>query len=200
MFTGAMVALITPFQDGEIDFETLDELIEFQLENSIDGIVPVGTTGESPTLSHDEQKKVMERVVSAVGGHGHFGELFRERVQPEVLAHQPGRHPQGGHLLASPGAQQPGAPENSVAVGNIAHIGQQTGVAGHLGDGFIHAPGSFAGFLEAQKPRPDKAPVAGNGAAESFVIFHTEARVFGEENIEGDRQIIWLNLPGISSI
>ncbi|MBL7187412.1 MAG: 4-hydroxy-tetrahydrodipicolinate synthase [Phycisphaerae bacterium] len=69
MFTGAMVALITPFQDGDIDFETLDELIEFQMENSIDGIVPVGTTGESPTLSHAEQKKVMERVVSAVGGH-----------------------------------------------------------------------------------------------------------------------------------
>ena len=68
MFTGAMVALITPFQDGEIDFETLDELIEFQLEGGIDGIVPVGTTGESPTLSHDEQKKVMERVVNAVGG------------------------------------------------------------------------------------------------------------------------------------
>ena len=61
MFTGAMVALITPFQDGEIDFETLDELIEFQLEGGIDGIVPVGTTGESPTLSHDEQKKVMEK-------------------------------------------------------------------------------------------------------------------------------------------
>ncbi len=69
MFTGAMVALITPFQDGEIDFETLDELIEFQLENSIDAIVPVGTTGESPTLSHDEQKKVIERVVNVVGGH-----------------------------------------------------------------------------------------------------------------------------------
>ncbi len=69
MFTGAMVALVTPFQDGEIDFETIDELIEFQLENSIDGIVPVGTTGESPTLSHDEQKKVIERVVNVVGGH-----------------------------------------------------------------------------------------------------------------------------------
>ena len=68
MFTGAMVALITPFQDGEIDFETLDELIEFQLENSIDAIVPVGTTGESPTLSHDEQKKVIDRVIKAVGG------------------------------------------------------------------------------------------------------------------------------------
>jgi 4-hydroxy-tetrahydrodipicolinate synthase len=68
MFTGAMVALITPFHDGEIDFRTLDELIEFQLENGIDAIVPVGTTGESPTLSHEEHKKVIERVVKVVGG------------------------------------------------------------------------------------------------------------------------------------
>jgi 4-hydroxy-tetrahydrodipicolinate synthase len=68
MFTGAMVALVTPFQDGEIDFQTLDELVDFQLENSIDAIVPVGTTGECPTLSHDEHKKVIERVVKAVGG------------------------------------------------------------------------------------------------------------------------------------
>ena len=57
MFTGAMVALVTPFKDGEIDFRTLDELVDFQLENNIDAIVPVGTTGESPTLSHDEQKR-----------------------------------------------------------------------------------------------------------------------------------------------
>ena len=68
MFTGAMVALITPFQDGEIDFQTLDELVEFQLEHGIDAIVPVGTTGESPTLSHEEHKKVIERVVKAVAG------------------------------------------------------------------------------------------------------------------------------------
>jgi len=68
MFTGAMVALITPFQDGEIDFETFEELIEFQLECGIDGIVPVGTTGESPTLSYEEHKKVIERVVKVVGG------------------------------------------------------------------------------------------------------------------------------------
>jgi 4-hydroxy-tetrahydrodipicolinate synthase len=68
MFTGAMVALITPFQDGEIDFRTLDELIDFQLENGIDEIVPVGTTGESPTLSHPENKKVIERVVKVVAG------------------------------------------------------------------------------------------------------------------------------------
>ncbi len=68
MFTGAMVALVTPFQDGEIDFQTLDELIDFQLENGIDAIVPVGTTGESPTLSHPEHRKVIERVVKATAG------------------------------------------------------------------------------------------------------------------------------------
>ncbi len=68
MFTGALVALVTPFQDGEIDWRTLDELIDFQLEGGIDGIVPVGTTGESPTLSHDEHKKVIERVVKSAGG------------------------------------------------------------------------------------------------------------------------------------
>ena len=68
MFSGAMVAFVTPFQDGDIDFQTLDELIEFQLENGIDAIVPVGTTGESPTLSHDEHKQVIERVVKTVGG------------------------------------------------------------------------------------------------------------------------------------
>jgi len=67
MFTGAMTALVTPFQDGEIDFQTLDELIEFQLEGSIDGIVPMGTTGESPTMSHEEHKLVIERVVKTVG-------------------------------------------------------------------------------------------------------------------------------------
>ena len=68
MFTGAMVALITPFQDGEIDFQTLEELIEFQLNNGIDAFVPVGTTGESPTLSHDEHKQVIERITDLVDG------------------------------------------------------------------------------------------------------------------------------------
>jgi 4-hydroxy-tetrahydrodipicolinate synthase len=68
MFAGAMTALITPFRDGQVDFKTLDELIEFQIEGGIDGIVPVGTTGECPTLSHDEHKKVIERVVKTVAG------------------------------------------------------------------------------------------------------------------------------------
>jgi len=68
MFTGAMVALVTPFHGGEVDFETLDELVDFQLDNGIDAIVPVGTTGECPTLSHEEHKQVIEAVVKRVGG------------------------------------------------------------------------------------------------------------------------------------
>jgi len=68
MFTGAMVAIVTPFQDGKVDFETLDELIDFQVDNGIDAIVPTGTTGESPTLSHEEHKQVIERVVKRVAG------------------------------------------------------------------------------------------------------------------------------------
>lgn len=63
-----MVALITPFQEGEIDYQTLDELVSFQLENGIDALVPVGTTGECPTLSHVEHKKVNERVVKMASG------------------------------------------------------------------------------------------------------------------------------------
>ena len=68
MFTGAMVALVTPFDGGEVDFKTLDELVDFQLDNGIDAIVPVGTTGECPTLSHEEHKQVIEAVVKRVGG------------------------------------------------------------------------------------------------------------------------------------
>jgi len=68
MYSGAMVVLITPFNNGEVDFRTLDELVQFHLKSGTDGIVPCGTTGESPTLSHTEHKQVIERVVKTVGG------------------------------------------------------------------------------------------------------------------------------------
>jgi len=68
MFSGSLVALITPFADGQVDYETLTELVEFHLESGTDGIVPVGTTGESPTLSYDEHKRVIEYVVNTVDG------------------------------------------------------------------------------------------------------------------------------------
>lgn len=57
---GSMVALVTPFSNGEVDYDTLRKLIEFQIENGTQGLVPCGTTGESPTLSHPEHDRVIE--------------------------------------------------------------------------------------------------------------------------------------------
>ena len=66
MFQGAMVAIVTPFKNGKFDEDTFRELIDFQLENGTDGIVPCGTTGESPTLSHQEHERVIEITVEHV--------------------------------------------------------------------------------------------------------------------------------------
>ena len=62
-FAGAHTALVTPFKDGEIDEVALTSLIEAQIQGGISGIVPVGTTGESPTLSHEEHHRVIEIAV-----------------------------------------------------------------------------------------------------------------------------------------
>jgi 4-hydroxy-tetrahydrodipicolinate synthase len=66
MFTGSMVALITPFKDGKVDWQSLENLIEFHIENGTDGIVPCGTTGESATLTHEEHDAVVKTVVKKV--------------------------------------------------------------------------------------------------------------------------------------
>jgi len=65
---GAMTALITPFKDGKIDEETYAKLIQRQIDNDIDWVVPVGTTGESATLSHDEHKRCIEIAVEVCKG------------------------------------------------------------------------------------------------------------------------------------
>lgn len=66
MFQGAMVAIVTPFKDGQLDEAGLRELIEFQIANGTHGIVPCGTTGESATLSFQEHERVIEIAVEQV--------------------------------------------------------------------------------------------------------------------------------------
>lgn len=69
MFDGSIVAIVTPFDEkGEIDFESLENLIEFHISEKTDGIVPCGCTGEAATLNHAEQKKIIEFVVKKVNG------------------------------------------------------------------------------------------------------------------------------------
>jgi len=67
MFEGSIVALITPFRDGQIDEGALSALVEWQVEAGTDGLVPVGTTGESPALSHNEHKRVIDLCIEAAG-------------------------------------------------------------------------------------------------------------------------------------
>ena len=71
MFRGTFTALVTPFRDGEIDFAALERLIEAQIAGGVTGVVAVGTTGESPTLSHRERESVIEATV----------EIARKRCQ-----------------------------------------------------------------------------------------------------------------------
>ena len=68
MFKGSLVALITPFRDGEVDEKAFQDFVEWQISEGTHGLVPCGTTGESPTLSHDEHKRVTELCIEAAAG------------------------------------------------------------------------------------------------------------------------------------
>ncbi|WP_284265338.1 4-hydroxy-tetrahydrodipicolinate synthase [Roseicyclus amphidinii] len=68
MFQGSMPALVTPFSDGSVDFDALKKLVEWQIAEGSTGLVPVGTTGESPTLTHGEHEQVIEAVVQTAAG------------------------------------------------------------------------------------------------------------------------------------
>ncbi|PYJ78998.1 MAG: 4-hydroxy-tetrahydrodipicolinate synthase, partial [Verrucomicrobia bacterium] len=79
MFTGTYTAIVTPFKDGKVDELTFERLVRAQIKGGVDGIVPVGTTGESPTLSFEEHIYVIElavkfaarkiRVLAGTGGN-----------------------------------------------------------------------------------------------------------------------------------
>ncbi len=97
MFEGVYTAIVTPFRkDGSVDEKALADLIEFQIENGVDGIVPVGTTGESPTLSYEEHQRVIEtavascrgraKVIAGTGGNSTDEALFLTRHAKEAGA------------------------------------------------------------------------------------------------------------------
>ncbi len=67
-FHGVYTALVTPFHNGKVDYPSLEKLVEWQIDQGISGLVPVGTTGESPTLDYDEHLEVIRTVVRVVNG------------------------------------------------------------------------------------------------------------------------------------
>lgn len=68
MFRGSLPALVTPFKDGAVDFSALEALVDWHVAEGSHGLVPVGTTGESPTVTHEEHEQVIEAVVKAAAG------------------------------------------------------------------------------------------------------------------------------------
>ncbi len=93
--TGTITALVTPFRRQEVAYDDLRRLIEFQIKGGIDGVVPVGTTGESPTLSHEEHMEVVRATIAAVRGRvpviaGTGSNSTREAVGLTQLAHAAG--------------------------------------------------------------------------------------------------------------
>jgi 4-hydroxy-tetrahydrodipicolinate synthase len=68
MFSGALTALVTPFRNGEVDVEALEGMVEFQIHGGIHGLVPCGTTGETPAMTEEEDRLVISTVVRVAGG------------------------------------------------------------------------------------------------------------------------------------
>ncbi len=94
-FSGALTALVTPFSDGRVDERALADLVEFQIAAGIDGLVPCGTTGESPTLSHAEHVRVVACVVEAARGRvpvlaGAGSNATREAIDLAQACHEAG--------------------------------------------------------------------------------------------------------------
>jgi len=68
MFQGTLVALVTPFTDGRVDYAAIERLVDWHVEQGTDGLAPVGTTGESPTVDVDEHRRIIETVVQRANG------------------------------------------------------------------------------------------------------------------------------------
>ncbi len=108
--TGAITALVTPFRHGQVAYDDLKKLVEYQIKGGIDGLVPVGTTGESPTLNHEEHIEVIRATVAITRGRvpvtaGTGSNSTQEAVDYTQLAHAAGAD---AMLVVAPYYNKPG--------------------------------------------------------------------------------------------
>src|SRR5438046_9653575 len=95
MFRGTFTAVVTPFRNGDIDFAAFEKLVERQIAAGITGVVAVGTTGESPTLTHDEKHEVIQRAIKIANGGckviaGAGTKSKRDSIEPTKFAETAG--------------------------------------------------------------------------------------------------------------
>jgi 4-hydroxy-tetrahydrodipicolinate synthase len=108
-FAGVSVALVTPFKNGDVDYPALKKLVDWHIEQGTDGLVPVGTTGEAPTLSHEDHEKVIAAVVEQAAKHikimaGTGSNSTREAIRLTKFAKQVGAD---GALMVGPYYNKP---------------------------------------------------------------------------------------------
>src|SRR5262249_60779267 len=108
-FAGLTVAMVTPFQNGQIDFNELGQLVDWHVEQGTDCLAPMGTTGESPTLDHEEHERVIAAVVEYAGGRlkvmaGTGSNSTREAIRLTRAAQRAGAD---GALMVGPDYNKP---------------------------------------------------------------------------------------------
>ncbi|PTY01490.1 4-hydroxy-tetrahydrodipicolinate synthase [Verrucomicrobia bacterium LW23] len=128
VFAGTYTAIVTPFRDDKVDEKALLALIERQVAGGVDGVIPVGTTGESPTLTHDEHMRVIELTIQAAAGRvkviaGTGSNSTREAIAMTVAAAGMGAD---GALLVAPYYNKPSQP------GLVAHFSAIANAAPNL--------------------------------------------------------------------
>src|SRR5688572_2913281 len=109
IFTGTYTAIVTPFRDGTVAYDELKKLVNFQIKGGISGLVPVGTTGESPTVSHEEHLDVIRCTIEAARGRvpiiaGTGSNSTREAIDMTKAADEAGAD---GFLLVAPYYNRP---------------------------------------------------------------------------------------------
>lgn len=109
-FEGLYTAIITPFRDGKIDFPALEKILEHQIAGGVDGVVPAGTTGESPTLSHQEHSELIRETIRIVNGRvkviaGTGSNSTREAIR---LSEEAAKDGADGLLQVNPYYNKPG--------------------------------------------------------------------------------------------
>ena len=109
IFTGTFTAIVTPFRDGAVAYDELKKLVNFQIKGGISGLVPVGTTGESPTVSHEEHADVIRCTIDTVRGRvpviaGTGSNSTREAIDMTKAADEAGAD---GFLLVAPYYNRP---------------------------------------------------------------------------------------------
>ncbi len=127
MFKGSITALVTPFRDGRLDEKAFKALVEWQIEQGTNGLVPCGTTGESPTLSHEEHDRVVELCVEVARGRvpviaGTGSNSTAEAIRLTKHAKEAGAD---GALLVSPYYNKPtqeGLYQHFAAIANAVNI------------------------------------------------------------------------------